>query len=166
MTGADRSAFFELFSRVSRTFNRKPDAELCGDYFTALEAVPFDDVQAAADGLLKTSRYWPKPVDWLEAAQRARRGKSFSQFTAPVVVADGEDAIYHCHQCLDTGWRPGCGCELGRLDMSRRCPAHPFERHGTKYPEPLKACACRATNTRWQHGHPVMYVGAETHRGS
>ena len=126
------------------------------------EAVPLDEIEAAATTLVKSSRYFPKPVDWLEAAQRERRTKRFEKFTPPVITPDGTtETTYYCYHCQDTGWRPGCGCDLGRLGLTKRCPAHPYERYGMPYPEPLKACACRATNPAWNANHQRQYVGAE-----
>jgi hypothetical protein len=162
MTAADRSAFADVFARVARTFNRKLDASVASDYFTALEAVPFDEIEDAAATLVKSSRYFPKPVEWLEAAQRSRKPKRFEKFTPPVIAADGRtETTYHCHWCKDTGWRPGCGCELGRLDLLWKCPAHPYQRHGITYPEPMKPCACRHSNPTWQANHQTAYVAAE-----
>lgn len=168
MTSVDRPAFFTTFRKVARTFNKKITDDVCTDYFDALEAVPIDEIEAAADTLVKTSRYWPKPVDWLEAAQRSQKhGREFTRFTPPVVMPDGTtETTFHCVQCRDTGWRPGCGCELGRLDLTKRCPEHPYSRHDMPYPEPLKACACRDSNQVWQANHPRKYVkpGSEKER--
>lgn len=165
MTDTDRSAFGVVFGRVSRTFNRKLDAATCSDYFEALQAVPIEDIEAAAVTLVKSSRFFPKPVDWLEAAQRERRPSrnGFEKFTPPVVLPDGTtETSYHCHHCQDTGWRPGCGCDLGRLGITKRCPGHPYEFYGQPYPEPLKACSCRPTNRAWLANHESKYATARS----
>lgn len=144
----------------------KADAEavkrLRDEYFRALYDVPMEQIHAAADTLAKGTR-WPKPGHWLEAAQRAQKGtRVFSTFSPPVVLPDGTtETSYHCLHCHDTGWRPGCGCDIGRLGLTGRCPGHPYERHGMPYPEPLKACACRAGNPTWQANHQAKYASPE-----
>lgn len=160
MTSVDRPAFLALWKRVCRTFNHKLDAEQFEDYFTALASVTLEDAESASDALCKSSRYWPKPVDWLEAAQRCRKSpRHFSTFAPPVVTPDGAtETTFYCHICRDTGWRPGCGCEMGRLDLTRKCPAHPFTRHGLAYPEPVKPCQCRNSNPSWLANHETKYI--------
>ena len=172
MTDADRFAFSAAFMRIVELhapYSLKGDkdaiARLRDEYFRALGDVPIEQVTAAADLLAKGTR-WPKPGHWLEAAQRSRKGSTpFHTFTPPVVLPDGTtETSYHCHQCQDTGWRPGCGCDLGRLGLTKRCPAHPFERFGMPYPEPLRVCQCRATNPTWQANHQTKYVAATEDR--
>lgn len=165
MTNQDRPAFLTTFKRVARTFGRKIDDATCEDYFSALAAVPIDEIESAAESLVKSSRFFPKPVDWLEAAQRSRKrgGGGFQKFTPPILREDGTtETTYHCHHCQDTGWRPGCGCDLGRLTLTKRCPAHPYERYGMPYPEPVKPCDCRGNNPAWQSNHESRYVEPES----
>lgn len=162
MTAADRAAFSSIFARVCRTFNRPFSADVAADYFTALERVPLPELEAAADDLVRSSRFFPKPVDWLTAAQKARKPSHFARF-APTVVTlpDGRAEItYHCLRCQDTGWRPDCGCEFGRLDYRHRCPAHPFERNGCAYARPVLPCECRAHNPAWLRKYDTSYVPA------
>ena len=168
MTDADRFEFSSCFMRIVELhapYTLKSDAEavkrLRDEYFRALLSAPIEDVQAAADTLAKGTR-WPKPGHWLEAAQRAHKAtRSFSTFTPPVVAPDGTtETTYHCTQCRDTGWAPGCGCEMGRLGLTGRCPGHPYERFGMPYPEPLRPCACRSGNPAWQMNHQVKFASA------
>lgn len=169
MKDADRFAFSAAFMRIVELhapYALKSDKDainrLRDEYFRALYDVPIEQVTEAADTLAKGTR-WPKPGHWLEAAQRCRKhGGSFQKFTPPVVREDGTtETTYHCYHCQDTGWRPGCGCDLGRLSLTKRCPAHPYERYGMAYPEPLKACACRSSNPAWNANHQRQYVSAE-----
>lgn len=167
MTPADRAAFFDLFARVARRHGKKPDAELAADYFQALERVPLEELEAAADLLWKVSRYFPKPVDWLEAAQKVRKPSHFVRFAPPVLTLDGRaEVTYHCLRCQDTGWRPDCGCEIGRLDFRHRCPAHPFERNGLAYARPVLPCECRGHNPAWLLKYDTSYVPATGTWGS
>lgn len=172
MTDADRFEFSSAFMRIVELhapYGLKSDdgavKRMRDEYFRALIDVPIAEVLEAADALAKGTR-WPKPGHWLEAAQRCRKASSqFQKFTPPVVLPDGTtETSYHCHHCQDTGWRPGCGCDLGRMSLTKRCPAHPYERYGMAYPEPLKPCDCRVGNPAWQANHQRRYVETEAQR--
>ena len=67
MTSNDRDAFWAIFCRLSMLFGKKPDAEMADEYFQALMDLPLVLVTDATVSLKKSSRFWPKPVDWREA---------------------------------------------------------------------------------------------------
>lgn len=166
MIDADRFAFSTAFMRIVELhapYTLKTDAEavkrLRDEYFRALSSVSIEHVTEAADMLAKGTR-WPKPGHWLEAAQRAR-GSQPSRFVVPVMTPDGTETVYYCGLCQDTGWRPDCGCHLSELDLSKKCPRHPYERFGLAYPQPVRACMCRATNPAYQRGRETKFASEQ-----
>jgi hypothetical protein len=164
MHGSDRQAFTSLFTRVARSFNKKPDPLQCESYFSDLEDIPLAVVEAAADQLRRTARFFPKVVEWRTAAQKVHKPLPITR-PEPVVEADGTvvETVY-CADCDDTGWRPDCGCPLASLAIGHKCLAHPYVRFGNVYPNPVRACACRPHNPAWQAQHPARYAEPEQGR--
>lgn len=159
MTSIDRPAFARLVSTLATVHNRKVDDATLLAYFEALEDIPLELIEAGAKELQKHSRHMPKPADFREAVQKVRRAAAP---LPPVTDEHGQPVLtFVCLRCEDTGWRPVCGCDTGRLDMSHRCPEHGGE---GKAPIRVRACECRPTNANFHRDRGARYV--ETDRGA
>lgn len=153
MITTDRDAFWAIFSRLNMLYGKKPDADMGNEYFEALQELPMTLVQDAVASLRKTSRYFPRPVDWLEAAYKLEPIKKGFAPERWVHTADGHRvATVICLSCNDTGWAHECGCPFE--DVSGKC-----EQHGTGSSAsrmPVVACVCRDTNPEFAMRHRTI----------
>jgi hypothetical protein len=162
MTSVDRPGFVRLLTTFASIHNRKLDEAVLTAYYEALEDVPFDVLEQAAIEVKKHARHMPKPADFREAVQKVRRA---TPVAPPIVDEQGVPVLtFICLRCEDTGWRPACGCDTGRLDISHRCPEHGGEGHEGKAPIRVRACECRPTNAHFNRDRGVRYV--ESDRGA
>src|SRR5580765_1844532 len=111
MTSTDGESFEAIFSRVQKLYGKPKDGEMCLAYFDALKELPLTVVDAAAHALIKTQKYFPRPVDWLDAAylvDKTKQGFARERWTH---TASGERvATYVCLKCNDGGFRWQCNC--------------------------------------------------------
>jgi len=157
MTPTDRQDFAALCKRLAFTFNKTLKLEVIESYYLALEQVPLSELDAAAATLMRGHKFFPKPVEWLEAVQR-NRPAVFPE-AREVLHADGTiETVHNCPHCEDTGWLPDCGCDLAVLTMTHECPLHPYVKNELEYPRPLMRCPCRATNPYFQANHQPIYA--------
>ncbi len=146
MTTTDRDAFWAIFCRLSMLFGKKPDAEMCQEYFESLMDLPLVLVTDATVSLKKSSRFWPKPVDWREAAFKLEPIKKGFAPERWVHTADGHRvATVCCASCNDTGWANQCGCPFDSVDG--KCPEHGTGTSASRMP--VVPCLCRDTNPEW-----------------
>jgi hypothetical protein len=127
-------------------FGKKPDAEMGNEYFDALKELPLVIVTDAVASLRKTSRFFPKPVDWLEAAYKLEPIKKGFAPERWVKTAEG-DTVHTviCLKCNDTGWRWECGCEFE--SVYNKCATHGTGSSASTMP--VTHCECRETNPEW-----------------
>lgn len=162
MTSVDRPAFARLMTTFASIHNRKLEEPVLLAYFEALEDLPFDLIEQASIEVKRQARHMPKPADFREAVQKVRRA---APQPPPVIDEHGAAVLtFACLRCEDTGWRPACGCDMGRLDMSHRCPNHGGEGYDKKSPTRVRACECRPTNAHFNRDRGVRYV--ESDRGA
>ena len=146
MTTTDRDAFWAIFCRLSMLFGKKPDAEMADEYFQALMDLPLVLVTDATVSLKKSSRFWPKPVDWREACYKLEPIKKGFAPERWVHTADGHRvATVICPKCNDGGWRPECGCPLE--DVSGKCATHGTGSSASSMP--VMRCECVETNPEY-----------------
>lgn len=167
MTETDRPQFFDLFSAVCRTFERKPDAAVARDFFDALTDYPIATIETAKLSLIQNSRFWPKVRDWRQACDAVRASRPTPQVPLTQTNEDGEvERLYCCANCQDSGWRPACGCRAGDLDYKGECPSHPRIVHdGRHYRQAMMVCACRDGNPVYQANRPKV-TGAARDAGA
>jgi hypothetical protein len=164
MTPTDREALGHLLLRTASLFNRKLDALTLNAYLDALQDIPLAALETAAVTLQRTQKFWPKPVEWREAAQKTRPMVR-RPMPEPVLLSDGSvEPVLFCPRCEDSGWVPDCGCALDALAANHCCALHPFMRHGLRYPNPLQPCDCRDHNPAWQANHQTRYAEAQAPR--
>jgi hypothetical protein len=150
MTTTDRDAFWAIFCRLSMLFGKKPDAEMADEYFQALIDLPLVLVTDATVSLKKSSRFWPKPVDWREACFKLEQPKPGFSKERWTVTAGGERvATYICLKCHDYGFRWECGCAFE--DVDGRCATHGTGTSASRMP--VTFCECRSTNPEFLAGH-------------
>lgn len=146
MTITDRDAFWAIFCRLSMLFGKKPDAEMCQEYFESLMDLPLVLVTDATTSLKKSSRFWPKPVDWREACYKLEPIKKGFAPERWVHTADGQRvATYVCLKCNDGGFRWECGCAFE--DVDGKCSTHKTGSSASRMP--VTPCECRDTNPEW-----------------
>jgi len=160
VTDTDRQRFVPLFQTLARTFNRKSDPAQCNAYFDALVHVPFAELEHAVGHLQRTARFFPKPVEWLDAVQRTRQPVAHPQ---PRVVTEAgvTEAAFFCARCEDTGWCPDCGCHVDHLDAGRKCLLHGgrvLPGYDDPRPRSFGPCPCRETNPTWAANHQPRYT--------
>jgi len=173
MTTADHFAFDQAFRKVVRVHGLRDWTETAivrirGDYFDALQDLPIDALQRAADALVRSAQRWPKPADWRSMAGRTHAPK-------PYLATPGLET-YACLRCEDTGWRPACGCDISRLNVGKceihgptlepqdtsvllRKPTHRnkaphYAGNGTPTRQRFVSCECRSSNPVWQAHRP------------
>lgn len=127
MTDADKPAFAQAITLLAVTLKEPElDAMRIRQYFTALSDRPIEFVTEAVEQILRSSSWFPKPAEWLEATftlEKQRRDTMrahLRKLPAPLCVA-----------CNDTGWARNeeansvarCDCqELRRLEILGRRP--------------------------------------------
>ena len=154
MTTADGPAFEAIFTRVQKLYGKPKDGEMCRAYFDALKELPLAVVDAAAHALIKTEKFWPKPVDWLDAAFKIDAPKAGFRPERWVHTADGHRvATVVCPECSDTGWRPECGCQFE--SVNGRCDQHGTGSSASRMP--VVVCLCRDTNPEWKAAHRTTH---------
>jgi len=162
MTPIDRSRFTQALRTVALVCNKVIKPDVIDAYFEALAAVPIEDIERAGRALARTTKFWPKPVEWLTEVQRTSVAPPVSLPPPVVLQEDGtQEVAFHCARCEDTGWRPDCGCVVGALDIKGHCPVHGgryVKLHDTTYARARLACECRGTNPTWNANHQTRYV--------
>lgn len=68
MTAEDRPRFAELLAVLSETFNEPVSETRATAYWLALHTLPLDAIRHAVSQAIQTCRFFPKPVELLEAA--------------------------------------------------------------------------------------------------
>lgn len=68
MTGKDKSAFATLLFALGETFNETVSEARAQIYFRALKHLSLREVEAAMDVHVRTSQWFPKPAELLQAA--------------------------------------------------------------------------------------------------
>lgn len=164
MTETDRVAFDVAFRAVvrvhgGRDWTEQAIVKLRSDYWDALEELPIALVQTASSELVRSATRWPKPVDWRHAAQRMTKVAALPA-PAVAVLEDGTtEPTFVCMTCEDTGWRPECGCDVGRLTDAFRCPRHsPTSEDRRTVRMRVKPCECRRSNPHWFAQHQGRMV--------
>jgi hypothetical protein len=146
VTTSDGLPFQAIFERVQRLYGKAKDGEMCLAYFDALKDLPLTVVDAAAHALVKSSRYFPRPVDWLEAAFKIDTPKPGFAINRWVTTAEGHTVrSFICLDCCDTGWRMECGCPFEAVNG--KCDQHGTGSSASRMP--VMACQCRDTNPEW-----------------
>jgi hypothetical protein len=153
MTHEDIVAFKPIFERVQKLYSKPKDAETCLAFFDALKELPLTVVESASYAVVKTSRYFPRPVDWLEAAYKLEPIKKGFAPERWVHTADGHRvATVICPKCSDSGWCPECGCALE--DVAGRCKEHGTGSSASSMP--VMPCMCRDTNPEFAMRHRTI----------
>jgi hypothetical protein len=130
----DYGDFSASMHRLGRTFSKPVDAELIEDYFEDLKGYSLPIVEQALTHCRQTARFWPRPVQVLDACIERARERSVSS------VPDGHAP---CRDCADSGFErgpegrglwcdgsgvchlPGCGTPGADSEghwFTRRCP--------------------------------------------
>ncbi len=68
MTEKDRVEFSNIITALGTTFDKAITDPLLDIYFSALDELTFEEFKRAANEIIHTARFFPKPVDFLEAA--------------------------------------------------------------------------------------------------
>ncbi len=153
MTPTDGPAFEAIFTRVQKLYGKAKDAEMALAYFSALVDLPLTVVDAAAHALIKTSRYFPRPVDWLEAAYQLEKPTPGFAKERWAKTASGETVpTFVCGRCQDGGWRWECGCLFEMVE--NKCPTHGTGSSVCRMP--VRHCECRDTNPLWREKHQTI----------
>lgn len=149
MIPEDHDRFCAAYRQLAVSLSAKPPAHeaVQAAYYDACP-FPLAAVEDALEVLRKTSRFMPRPVQFIGACQDAARRHASNGGDVPPWV-NHDEARYFCTVCDDTGFErrlacDGSGvCRIGRcgkeLDADKQplpSPAHPFTRR----------CSCRATN--------------------
>jgi hypothetical protein len=146
MTTSDGPAFEAIFTRVQKLYGKAKDGEMCRAYFDALKELPLTVVDAASHALIKTEKYFPRPVDWLDAAYLVDKPKQGFSKERWVHTASGERvATYVCLKCNDGGFRWECNCAFEDVDGT--CATHKTGSSASRMP--VTPCECRDTNPEW-----------------
>ena len=146
MTTADGSAFLAIYTRVCKLWDRPVKEDVAVEFFDALKELPLAIVDEAGRAVCKTSRFFPKPVDWLDAAYKLDRPKPGFAKERWAVMASGERvATYVCLKCNDGGFRWECGCLFE--DVDGKCQTHGTGSSASRMP--VTQCECRSTNPEW-----------------
>ena len=134
MTAADWDHFVDLFESLARAFNKPVTAETpkqARDYFEHLSDYPLPLIEQAKADLIRSSKFWPKVVDWRRACDSARSAQRTPAFAMSQQLEDGTiEPVYCCATCHDSGWRPACGCRFSEMDWGGRCIRHPRSANG------------------------------------
>jgi hypothetical protein len=153
MTTSDGPAFEAIFTRVQKLYGKPKDAEMALAYFQALVELPLTLVDSASLTLVKTNRFFPRPVDWLEAAYKLEPIKKGFAPERWVHTADGHRvATVICPKCSDSGWCPECGCALE--DVAGKCKEHGTGSSASSMP--VQPCHCRDTNPEFAMRHRTI----------
>jgi hypothetical protein len=153
MTTDDGPAFFAIFERVQRIHGKPKDGAMALEYFEALKGLSLHIVDTAAKQVVKTSRFFPKPVDWLEAAYTLEKPKPGFAKERWATTASGETVpTFVCLKCNDTGWRLECGCEFE--SVYGKCDQHGTGSSASRMP--VLPCHCRDTNPVWLEAHNTI----------
>lgn len=129
-----RDDFGRVMVTLAETLREQVSDIAVEGYFSALRGCDMNDLRVAADQLAQTSKWFPKPAEWKEAARKVG-GDRLRKALPP-----GRDETWHfgCTRCEDDGWICHV-CE--QIDCIKGTPDH--ERR-------MKPCPCRATNTTYQ----------------
>lgn len=81
MRPTDGDKFRNIISGMSRMYGSAPDKMVLDAYWIALSDWSFEDFQSAAQRLMKTSKFMPRPADWedLRKAGRMTAGEAFAK---------------------------------------------------------------------------------------
>jgi hypothetical protein len=132
MTEKDhREAFGRLLAFVAAFFPSAAhiDAATIAAYYRVLRGVPLPVLQRVGQAIVEREppyEHFPAAPVWLSLANEIAGGDDASRTK---LLTDGRQAPYHCETCQDTGWQIRQG-DTGRSYAT--------------------ACACRATNPRYQ----------------
>lgn len=164
MTDPDVTEFSALLRAVGQVYGGKKTDDMAQAYFEALRDIPMATIREAKGHLVRSARFWPKPVDWRAAVQQIEARVPLSMpVRQEVILPDGSTvATYVCPTCEDTGWRPDCGCAVGDQDIRGHCPTHGgHDANGILYRQPVRACGCRSSNPLWNYQHKTRRVESE-----
>jgi hypothetical protein len=116
---SDLPAFSLTFDGLARMLSRRMDdgerANLLADYFKALQSYSLESVQAAAEVIAQKARYFPKPVEWVDAMPRVTEAAFVPLMTAAEVrewrraeAKRWEDDPCACAACkrASVDWKP------------------------------------------------------------
>lgn len=97
-------------------------------YAFALADVPVEDIRAACVSLGKSERFWPKPVDIRETANRIAREKATANATRLLPPKPGSEPTYRCWRCQDSpaGWLEPMACPAIYCGKTENHAPHTF----------------------------------------
>ena len=134
-------AFNAAYVRIANVFGSETKEEQMLEYFKALSDIPSDMFDAMATKLERTCEFFPKPVQWRQAAdavaeERRQEALRFAE--------DESSETFACLVCLDSGFeeltcRPGALC--------KRCASSKMHPYDHQY---ARKCSCRDSNPVWQ----------------
>jgi hypothetical protein len=139
MTDSDYPAFLALAERLAQTLQATVGADTYEDLFASLKPFRLEAVQDAAETLRDTARYFPRPVEWREAAETSE----LTFIKRAIQPARREPWHCDCTACDDTGWQT-----LSCTGDDERCPCRkdrPQDPHTF-----ARMCECRERNRTYQ----------------
>jgi hypothetical protein len=180
VTEAEYPNFADALGQVAIACSKDLDTPTIDLYFKALKEIPWQLIRHATAEIVKFEERWPSPAKWRHivdevserfTAEEHKQIVGAQQKLLPAPVWDPITQTYvetfHCFDCHDTGWRPECGCPMGKLITALNSPdgtlknlGHCLDhgglvKHGHVYAQPMKPCACRATNPVYRENRPL-----------
>jgi hypothetical protein len=103
MTENDKIRFAELIFGLAETLGSEIGKPGIALYFRALQQYSIEEIEKATDKILTTSRFFPKPVEFIEAIEGKsdeRAEVAFSQFAEAVRLGGYMKSVYSADACL------------------------------------------------------------------
>jgi hypothetical protein len=153
--------FAEALRTLARRLGRKDvDTETATEAFEDLRSFPWPVVTAALETLRKTSRFFPRPQQLIDACHDASREYHSKAFVKPDNV-NHEAGQYACDVCQDTGFERGLECDGTGVCHVGHCG---HEGHVNQPHAFTRRCACRPTNPVLIHARALSPRFATTDR--
>lgn len=122
MTPSDAGMFATVLAELGEVYSEAVSPVRARLYFEALSDLTLDEVRAAAVRVVKTSRFFPKPAELLEAIQGSESDHAEQAWAlvlrameqvGPYQSVDFDDeAIHECVRRIFGGWPDACLMEL------------------------------------------------------
>ena len=139
-----REMFAAAYRRAAVAVGAEIDPAHVAECWTQADGFAAALYDAAATRLLSTAKFLPRPAEWrealrdlsLEQEQDARRDRE--------AMLAGDERLYHCPVCQDTGWEPKVCTDRDWCGTCRRHKVHLYDH------DYWTECLCRGSNEAYQ----------------
>lgn len=154
--------FADALRRLGHRLGKKDvDTDAVTEAFEDLRSFEWQVVVDAIETLRKTSRFFPRPQQLIDACHEASRAYHSKAFVPPADV-DHRAGRYACNVCEDTGFERGLECDGSGACHIGACG----KEGGSNTPHPFtRRCGCRATNPVLVHARAMSARFATQDRG-